>query len=256
MDKSVIKSKHRGIYLLPNLFTIGSLFAGFYACVIAMNHHYFDAGMAIFVAMLLDSLDGRVARLTRTQTAFGAELDSLSDMVSFGIAPALVSYSWTLQKIGTLGWIASFAYAVAVALRLARFNTQLGKIDKRYFQGLACTPSAGVVAGIVAVGAKYHLNYGLIHYFTAALLLILGALMVSRIRYRSFKDLNLKKSVTFFAVISSVLVLILIALNPPVILFALFFIYAMVHPFVNLWQMRRRRKQKKIAEAIRREKKK
>jgi CDP-diacylglycerol--serine O-phosphatidyltransferase len=242
------KAKNRGIYLLPNLFTIGALFAGFYACVIAMHAHYFDAGMAIIVAMILDGLDGRIARLTHTQTVFGAELDSLSDMVSFGIAPALVAYAWALQKMGAFGWVAAFAYAVAVALRLARFNTQLGKTGKRFSQGLACTPAAGVIAGMVAMGAKYHLHSVLVHYLAAILLLLLGVLMVSKIRYRSFKDINFKESVSFLTVTNVVLVLILIALNPAVVLFALFFLYAMTDPIVNLWQKRRRRKQKRLAE--------
>lgn len=256
-DITKFKAKSRGIYLLPNLLTIGALFAGFYACVIAMHHHYFDAAMAIFVAMLLDGLDGRIARLTNTQTLFGAELDSLSDMVSFGIAPALVAYTWALQKMGAFGWIAAFAYAVSVALRLARFNTQLGKIGKHFSQGLACTPAAGVIAGMVAVCAKYHeyLDNSFMHYAAAILLLVLGALMVSRIRYRSFKDINFKESVSFLTVLNAVLMLILVAVNPAVILFALFFTYAMANPVVNLWQKRKWRKQKRLAEERRRNRK-
>src|ERR1017187_1433171 len=147
--------RRRGIYILPNLFTTGALFAGFYAIVQAMNGQFAEAGVAIFVAMVLDGLDGRVARLTRTQSAFGAEYDSLSDMVSFGAAPALVVYEWALRGMGKLGWIAAFIYVAAAALRLARFNTMLEVADQRYFQGLPSPSAAALVAGFVWIIDDY-----------------------------------------------------------------------------------------------------
>ena len=156
MENKVLEKKpRRGIYLLPNLFTTGCLFAGFYAIVSAMGGRFEAAAVAIFVAMVMDGLDGRVARLTNTQTDFGAQYDSLADMVSFGLAPSLVIYEWALFSMGKLGWLAAFVYAAATALRLARFNTQVGTAGKRYFQGLASPAAAAMVAGMVWVGIDY-----------------------------------------------------------------------------------------------------
>ena len=230
----------RGIYILPNLFTVAALFAGFYAIVSAMKGRYDVAAIAIFVAMLLDSLDGRVARLTNTQTEFGAQLDSLSDMVSFGIAPALVMYSWTLYSIGKTGWLIAFIYAVAVALRLARFNTQIGKADKRYFQGLACTPAAGVMAGLIWVGTEYSFHPKFIATLAGIISVLIAALMVSNFRFRSFKDLDLKNNVSFLKILGIVATLVLVAIEPAVVMFVVFFIYAISAPIINLWTLRRK----------------
>jgi CDP-diacylglycerol---serine O-phosphatidyltransferase len=238
--------RRRGIYILPNLFTISALFAGFYAIVAGMTGLYERAAIAIFVAMLMDSLDGRVARLTHTQTPFGAELDSLSDMVSFGIAPALVAYSWTLSSLGKFGWLIAFVYAVAVALRLARFNTQLGKADKRYFQGLACTPAAGVSAGIIWFCSDWGLSGWLVSIVAAVIMIFLALVMVSNIRYRSFKDLDFRNNVSFLTILIVVLILVLVAINPPELLLAIFSLYAISGPVMTFWQLRKRRRIRRI----------
>jgi len=239
------KFSRRGIYILPNLFTVAALFAGFYAIVIAIKGKCDVAAVAIFIAMLLDSLDGRIARLTNTQTEFGAQLDSLSDMVSFGLAPALVMYSWILFNLGKMGWLIAFIYAVAVALRLARFNTQIGKADKRYFQGLACTPGAGVMAGLIWVGTEYNLYAKYIVFSSAILSLLISALMVSNIRFRSFKDLNLKHNISFLKILVIVSILVLIAVDPAIMLFVIFLGYAISAPVINLWELRKKQLMKK-----------
>ena len=244
MSTPSIKQPIKGIYLLPNVFTLSALFAGFYAIVTAMKGHFDNAAIAIYVAMLMDSLDGRVARLTHTQTAFGAELDSLSDMVSFGIAPALVMYCWSLNTLGKPGWLAAFVYAMAAALRLARFNTQLGTMDKRYFRGLATTPAAGILAGLVWVGHDYPPVGHWGSFFIGLLVVVAGLLMVSNIRYRSFKDLDLKDRIPFVALLTIAWVIILIALDPPRVLFLTFLVYGISGPIMTLWryyQLRRRK---------------
>ena len=238
------KPPKRGIYLLPNLFTLSALFAGFYAIVMAMRGHFDNAAVAIYVAMIMDSLDGRVARLTNTQTAFGAELDSLSDMVSFGIAPALLIYSWSLISLGKPGWLAAFVYAMAAALRLARFNTQLSH-DKRYFRGLATPAGAGVLTGLVWVGQYYPRPDHWIGFLIGLLTVLVSLLMVSNVRYRSFKDLDLKGKIPFVALLTVAWMLVLVALDPPRVLFLTFLAYALSGLFVTLWryyQLYRRRK--------------
>lgn len=220
--------RRRGIYLLPNLFTTGALFAGFYAIVMAMNARFDQAAVGIFVAMVLDGLDGRIARLTRTQSAFGAEYDSLSDMVSFGAAPALVMYVWALQPMGRLGWIASFVYCAGAALRLARFNTTLETADKRFFQGLPSPAAAALCAGLVWLSD----DLGIVRETTlrsvaCAVTLFAGITMVSNVPFYSFKDINLRRSVPFWAILVIVLGLILISINPPVILFLGFVAYGL-----------------------------
>ncbi len=239
------KRPHRGIYLLPNLFTTGCLFAGFYAIVAAMGGRFESAAVAIFIAMVLDGLDGRVARMTNTQSAFGAEYDSLADMVSFGLAPALVVYVWALSDLGKLGWLAAFVYTAGTALRLARFNTQVGTTDKRYFQGLASPAAAAVVAGMVWVGHDYQAQGLSVSIFAAVLTVVMGLLMVSNVRYRSFKDLDLKGKVPFVAILAVVLVFVLISLDPPQVLFAGFAIYAFSGPVVTLLTLRRRRAERR-----------
>ncbi len=215
----------RGIYLLPNLFTTGALFAGFYAIVQAMNGRFEHAAAAIFIAMLLDGLDGRVARLTRTQSAFGAEYDSLSDMVSFGVAPALVMYSFALKGMGKLGWIAAFIYCAAAALRLARFNTLIEVQDKRWFQGLPSPAAASLVAGMVWVAVDNHFTGHDLRWLAAGLTIFAGLTMVTSLRFYSGKDINLRKSVPFMFVVGIALFFTLISVDPPIVLFMMFLAY-------------------------------
>ena len=220
--------RQRGIYLLPNLFTSAALFAGFFAIVQAMNGHFELSAIAIFVAMVLDGLDGRVARMTNTQSAFGAEYDSLSDMVSFGVAPALILYVWALKPLGKLGWLAAFTYCACAALRLARFNTKLedDNQDKRYFQGLPSPGAAALLAGFVWVSYEYGVSgrdvfFGVLQWKWMAwgLTIFAGLSMVSDLRYYSGKDINLKESVPFFVILAIMLVIVLISYSPPEVLF-------------------------------------
>ncbi|MDP2109247.1 MAG: CDP-diacylglycerol--serine O-phosphatidyltransferase [Thiobacillus sp.] len=220
--------RDRGIYLLPNLFTTGALFAGFYAIVQAMNGRFEHAAVAILIAMVLDGLDGRVARMTHTQSAFGAEYDSLSDMVSFGVAPALVIYEFALQGMGKLGWIAAFVYCVGAALRLARFNTQLDVVtDKRFFQGLPSPASAALVAGFVWVMVEYGVAGDEVRWLAAAVALFGGLTMVSNFRFYSGKEINLRRSVPFFVILLIVLAFILVSTSPPEVLFGVFVLYGL-----------------------------
>jgi len=233
--------RRRGIYLLPNLFTIAGLFAGFYAIVTAMEGYFNYAAVAIFVAMIMDFFDGRVARLTNTQSAFGAELDSLSDMVSFGVAPALVIYSWSLEGLGKLGWLAAFIFAAAGALRLARFNTQVLVADKRYFQGLPIPAAAGVLASMVWLCVDSEILGDVVSMMTAVLAIIIAILMVSNVRYYSFKEIDLKGRVPFVAILLVVLAFVGISLDPPKILFLIFFCYALSGPILTLYSLHKKR---------------
>ena len=224
----------RGIYLLPNLLTTAGLFAGFYAVVSSMNGHFISAAVAIFIAMIFDGLDGRVARMTNTQSEFGAEYDSMADMVSFGIAPGLVAYNWALFSFGKFGWLAAFIYVACAALRLARFNTQVGSADKRYFQGLASPAAAGVIASLIWVGSEYKINgedYGLI---IGIITIVVGLLMVSNFRYNSFKDVDWKGKVNFVFVLFIVLVFVVVASSPENILLIIFGLYACSGPFTTI----------------------
>lgn len=218
----------KGIYLLPNLFTTAAVFAGFYAIVAAMKGLFDAAAIAIFIAMILDSLDGRVARLTNTQSAFGAEYDSLSDMVAFGLAPALVVYSWALHGLGKFGWLVAFFYTATTALRLARFNVQIESTDPRFFKGLPCPSAAAIVASMVWLGDANDLSIshpmGII---IAVIVLICGTLMVSNIRYYSFKQIDFKGKVPFFAVLIVLLVFVAISIDPPLVLFVGFVVYGL-----------------------------
>jgi CDP-diacylglycerol---serine O-phosphatidyltransferase len=219
--------RRRGIYILPNLFTTAALFAGFYAIVQAMNGRFEYSAIAIFMAMVLDGLDGRVARLTHTQSEFGAEYDSLSDMVSFGAAPALVIYEWALKGMGKLGWIAAFIYCAGAALRLARFNTNIDVIDKRYFQGMPSPAAAALVAGLVWVLLDQGWSGEEARWYACALTIFSGVTMVSNVRYYSGKDINLRRSVPFLAIAAIALVFALVSSYPPGVLFALFLAYAL-----------------------------
>lgn len=233
-------SRRRGIYLLPNFFTTIGLFAGFYAIVAAMKGMFSVASMAIFIAMLADSLDGRVARLTNTQSDFGAEYDSLSDMVAFGIAPALLVYSWGLHVFGKIGWLIAFFYAATTALRLARFNVVEG--DKRFFFGLPCPSAAGLLTGMIWIAHSFVMNGLTIRILVAVITVLVGILMVSSIRYRTFKDLDMKGSVPFITLIIVVAFIVAIALDPPEVLFGVFLIYVLSGPFFYLLDMKKRNK--------------
>jgi len=221
------KPTRRGIYLLPNLLTTGALFAGFFAIVQAMDGRYEQAAIAILVAMILDGLDGRVARLTNTQSAFGAEYDSLSDMVSFGVAPALVMYSFALKDMGKLGWIAAFVYCAAAALRLARFNTMLAVQDKRWFMGLPSPAAAALVAGFVWLTVDNRFGGDEMRWLAWLVTAFAGISMVTNVAFYSGKDFNLKRSVPFVAIVLIALGFSLISLDPPIVLFLLFLAYGL-----------------------------
>ncbi len=243
-ERALLKNRvrRRGIYLLPNLFTTAALFAGFYAIVQAMNVNFEHAAIAVFVAMVLDGLDGRVARLTRTQSAFGAEYDSLADMVSFGAAPALVMYEWALRDLGKLGWIAAFVYCAAAALRLARFNTLLEVSDKRWFLGLPSPSAAALVTGLVWVVDDLGFDPEPLRWVAWGVTMFAGLTMVSNVRFWSFKTINLKKSVPFVAVCIIAVVLALLAWQPAVVLFAGFVGYALSGYVFAAWAALRRRR--------------
>jgi len=222
--------RRRGIFLLPNLFTTAALFAGFYAIVMAMNKVYDNAAVAIFIAMILDTLDGRVARLTRTQSAFGAEYDSLSDMVCFGAAPALIAYTWALTELGTAGWIGAFIYCAGAGIRLARFNANIGVVDKRYFQGLPSPSGAAVLCGFVWVLVDFGIDpegAAWLAPLTWAVAVFAGVTMVSNVPFWSFKEVNWRKRVPLWVIGASVLVISLVASRPPLVLFALIMAYAL-----------------------------
>jgi len=241
MSEEQDKQRSRGIYLLPNLFTSAALFAGFYAIIAAINGKFESAALAVFIAMVMDGLDGRVARLTNTQSEFGSQYDSLADLISFGMAPALIVYSWALNGLGKPGWLAAFMYTAAAALRLARFNAQLGTADKRYFTGLASPASAALVVGMVWVFNDYDVPGRSMDWYALAVTVTAGLLMVSNFRYRSFKDLDLKNRVPFVSVLLVMLVYMLISLKPPQVLFGAFALYALSGPIGTLWSLRRHR---------------
>jgi CDP-diacylglycerol--serine O-phosphatidyltransferase len=234
--------RRQSIYLLPNLFTTACLFSGFYAIVMAMNNQFAQASVAIFVAMVLDSLDGRVARLTNTTSDFGANYDSLADMVSFGVAPALIAYEWALQGMGKLGWLAAFIYVAGAALRLARFNTNAAVIDKRFFQGLPSPAAAALVAGFIWLVTDLRETRFITHAVTDlrwlvwGLTVYAGVTMVSSVPFYSFKDINLRKSVPFIFIALGALVLVLISQDPPSMLFLLVSAYGLSGYAVFLWQ--------------------
>lgn len=235
--------RRRGIYLLPNLFTTAALFAGFYAIVQAMNQHFEEAAIAIFIAMVLDGLDGRVARLTKTQSAFGAEYDSLSDMVSFGAAPALVMYEWALRPMDKLGWVAAFVYVAGAALRLARFNTNIDVVDKRFFQGLPSPAAASMVAGFIWVAHSFNLTTMAERWIGIVVTLYAGLTMVSNVPFYSGKSINLRKSIPFVFVLLLVCGFALLSINPPLVLFTIFVVYGLSGYVYAGWRwvVRRRR---------------
>ena len=236
--------RRRGIYLLPNLLTTAALFAGFFAIISAMGGDYRTAAVAIFVAMILDGLDGRVARLTNTQTDFGVQFDSLADLISFGLAPALVVHQWALTDLGKVGWLAAFVYVASAALRLARFNTQVAHADRGHFQGLASPAAAALLAGMVWAAPAYGVDAVGLAVPAAVLTVIAGLLMVSNLRYRSFKDFDLRGRVPFVALLVIVLIFVLVALDPPQVLFGAALIYAASGPVETLRSLRHRRRER------------
>lgn len=244
-----MSDRRRGIYLLPNLFTTGAMFAGFYAIVAAMNSQYEPAAIAIFVAMILDGMDGRIARLTNTQSDFGMQYDSLSDLASFGLAPALVMYQWALFDMGKIGWLAAFIYAACAALRLARFNTQAKSIDKQFFQGLSSPAAAAVMASTIWLGADYGLADGrTLLIFCLPITVLVGILMVSNIRYHSFKQIDLKGRVPFMVIVLIIAIFAFIAVQPPLMLFGLSVTYAISGPVLTLLTIRKHRAARHTAE--------
>jgi len=237
----------RGVFLLPSLFTTGALFAGFFAIVAALDERFAMAAVAIVIALVLDGLDGRVARLTGTQSDFGAEYDSLSDMVSFGVAPALIVYLWSLQHFaelsnawGNLGWLVAFVYTACAALRLARFNTQVGKSDKRFFQGLASPSAAVVMVGMVWFARDLGFDGEDVVVVALAVTLASGLLMVSSLPYYSFKDLGTSRRVPFLALVALIMLFVFTTLDPPKVIFGGFALYALSGPAWWLWRRPRR----------------
>ncbi|HCZ48537.1 MAG TPA: CDP-diacylglycerol--serine O-phosphatidyltransferase [Gammaproteobacteria bacterium] len=236
-------SRGAAVYILPNLFTTIGLFAGFYAIVAGVNGQFEIASIAILVAGVLDGLDGRVARMTNTESAFGAQYDSMTDMVAFGVAPALLVYKWTLFQFGKMGWMLAFLYAAAVAIRLARFNVESGKVSKRYFRGLSSPPSAGLLIAMVWVGEVYELQSVGAGVFAALVTFVAAGLMVSNVPYFSFKDVDLRSRVSIFYVVLFAFCLALFFTNPPLVLFLISFTYALVGALVMpLVRLRRRRR--------------
>ena len=247
MDKPEKRSiRRRGIYLLPNLLTTGALFSGFYAITSAIGGRYETAVIAIFIAMILDGLDGRVARLTNTQSEFGVQYDSLSDMTSFAVAPAMVMYLWTLSGFGKVGLFAAFVHLAGGALRLARFNAQVGTADKRYFQGLPSPAAAAILAGFIWISIEHGYDISVVKYPAIVLTICTGLLMVSNFRYSSFKEVDFRGKVPFFVAISVMLAIAFVMAQPETMLFLLFLGYAVSGPIVTLVMRRRRLQGRKL----------
>jgi len=231
-----VPRRNKGIYVLPNLITLAALFGGFYAIVMAMNGRFDLATVAIFLAMVLDSLDGRVARMTNTQSAFGEQMDSLSDMVSFGAAPSLVAYVWSLNTLGRWGWIAAFVYCACAALRLARFNVNTSVVDKRFFQGLPSPAAAALVAGFIWLMTEAGIKGPDVQWWVFGITLYAGLTMVTNVPFYSFKDVHMKKSVPFAVIVLIALVIAIINIHPPVVLFGLFVLYGLSGYVVYAWK--------------------
>lgn len=243
------KIPSRGIYLLPSILTTFGMFAGFYSIIASINGDFTLAAISIMVAMLWDALDGRVARLTNTQSDFGAQYDSLADLVSFGVAPALLVYEWSLSDLGRIGWLAAFIFLACAALRLARFNTQVGISDKRYFQGLPSPAAAGVIASMIWLKFwKFeYFDFGIVslsYYVGVGITIVCALLMVSNVRYYSFKELDSKKA-SFRFLLAIVLSLIVLLSKPNIFLFTGFFLYMLSGPFITITGVNKKRNQKK-----------
>jgi CDP-diacylglycerol---serine O-phosphatidyltransferase len=231
-DAVIVRKRRKGIYILPNLFTLAALFGGFYAIVMAMNGRFDQAAIGIFCAMVLDSLDGRVARMTNTQSAFGEQMDSLSDMVSFGAAPALISYEWALRGLGRWGWIAAFVYCACTALRLARFNVNTAVVDKRYFQGLPSPAAAALIAGFIWLATDLGWKGPDLAWPMFVLALYSGLTMVTNVPFYSFKDVQMKRSVPFVVIVLIALGIAVINIDPPTVMFGIFVVYGFSGYFV------------------------
>ena len=232
----VVRKRRKGIYILPNLFTLAALFGGFYAMVMAIDGRFENAAIGIFCAMVLDSLDGRIARMTNTQSAFGEQMDSLSDMVSFGAAPALIAYVWALSTLGRWGWIAAFVYCSCAALRLARFNVNTTVVDKRFFQGLPSPAAAALVAGFIWLMTDAGIDGEQVRWVAFALMLYSGLTMVTNVPFYSFKDIQMKKSVPFAAIVLIALAIAVVNIDPPIVMFSLFVLYGFSGYAVYIWR--------------------
>lgn len=249
----ISESARKGIYLLPNLFTTGALFAGYYSIIAGINGQYEISAISIFIAALLDGLDGRVARLTNTESAFGEQYDSLSDLISFGLAPSLLMYNWSLHSLvnihpimGKIGWLVAFIYTVSGALRLARFNVQIGSVDKAYFQGLPSPAAAALISAFVWVAVDHEFSGETLRFVALGVTLVSGLLMVSRFRYYSFKTLPFKDSVPFVWILLLVLIFVLLALAPAKVLFVVFSLYAISGVIFTIYRLKQKRNKKSI----------
>ncbi len=247
--KTVVESEsngdslqRRGVYLIPNLLTTSALFAGFYSIISSMNGDFEKACIAIFIAQLLDGADGRVARMTHTQSEFGAQYDSMSDIIAFGLAPALLAFQWSLFDMHKAGWVAAFIFVAGAALRLARFNVQIGKVDKKYFVGLASPAGAAVIWASIWTMEVSNISGDQVRYLMLVLVPLIGVMMVSPIRYFSFKEISAQRRIPFFALLAIVLGLSLIALDPARVLFGMAFSYAISGPILELVSKIRRKK--------------
>jgi CDP-diacylglycerol--serine O-phosphatidyltransferase len=253
-DTAPRRPRRKGIYILPNLFTLAALFGGFYAIVMAMNGRYEQSAIGVFCAMVLDSLDGRVARMTNTQSAFGEQMDSLSDMVSFGAAPALIVYEWALRGLGKAGWIAAFVYCACAALRLARFNTNIGVVDKRFFQGLPSPAAAALVAGFIWVmddlGFSDVKSIPWLAWTAFGFTLFAGLTMVTNVPFYSFKDVSFKRTVPFIVIVLIALAIAVINIHPPTVLFSVFVAYGLSGYVVYAWKRSKGRPVSVIATQI------
>ena len=240
----------RGVYLIPNLLTTSALFAGFYSIISAINGDFSQACIAIFIAQLLDGADGRVARMTHTQSEFGAQYDSMSDIIAFGIAPAILAFQWSLSGLGQAGWVAAFIYVAGAALRLARFNVQIGKVDKKYFVGLASPAGAAVIWATIWSLEEFGISGGAVSFLMLILVPLIGIMMVSPVRYFSFKDVSAQRRVPFFVLLAIVLVLALIALDPPRVLLGFAMSYALHGPIMEVGRYLRKVKRKETSDQI------
>jgi len=229
----------KGIYMLPNLVTLAALFGGFYAVVMAMNCRFDLAALGVFCAMVLDGLDGRIARMTNTQSAFGEQMDSLADMVSFGAAPALIAYEWALRGLGRWGWIAAFVYCACAALRLARFNVNTAVVDKRFFQGLPSPAAAALVVGFLWLMIELEVSGPTVAWPMFVMCLYAGLTMVSNVPFYSFKDLQMRRSVPFVVIVLIVLAIGVVNIHPPTILFGAFMVYGLSGYAVYSWRKAR-----------------
>ena len=235
-EAMMVLKRRKGIYILPNLFTLAALFGGFYAMVMAIDGRFEQAAIGVFCAMVLDSLDGRIARMTNTQSAFGEQMDSLSDMVSFGAAPALIAYVWALNTLGRWGWIGAFVYCACAALRLARFNVNTTVVDKRFFQGLPSPAAAALVAGFIWLMTDAGIDGVDVRWYAFAMTLYAGLTMVTNVPFYSFKDIQMKKSVPFVVIVLIALAIAVINIDPPTVMFGLFVIYGFSGYAVYGWR--------------------